>query len=72
VARRKCLRRHYRDELDGGAVQADMDIFHEVFVGIPGSSGFAAIIVGTFIPGNRAAVEHVPVGMADKSELLTQ
>jgi len=68
----KCLWRHYQDELDGGAVQADMAIFHEVFVGIPGSSGVAAIIVGTFIPGNRVAVEHVPVEMAGKSELLTQ
>ena len=49
-----------------------MALFHEVFVGIAGSSGGAAIIVGTFIPGNRAAVEHVLVEMAGKSELLTQ
>jgi hypothetical protein len=43
----KCLRRHYRDELDGGAAQADIAVANNLFR-IATREGLGAVIAAIF------------------------
>ena len=49
----KCLRRHYRDELDGGVVQADMAVAGNLFR-IATSEGPGAVTAAIFWLKTRA------------------
>ena len=54
----KCLRRHYRDELDGGAVQADMAVAGNLFR-IATSEGPGAVTAAIFWLKTRAGWREI-------------
>jgi hypothetical protein len=54
----KCLRRHYRDELDGGTVQADMAVAGNLFR-IATSEGPGAVTAAIFWLKTRAGWREI-------------
>ena len=58
----KCLRRHYRDELDGGVVQADMAVAGNLFRIAP-REGPGAVTAAIFWLKTRAGWREVGRGV---------